>query len=296
MDALVRTAILLLLVSAASAGPKPITLIARQPPPQGFGVAIGYGLGGEHELDQLGPVWYLDYDYRGSSLGDHRRILLVDPKSKMESVVALARTRGGQWWQIGNEPNDPNQDNLTPAEYAQVYHDFYYALRRADPTAQILPAGLADADWTWAEAFRNAYRRAFGQFPKTDGWSIHNYLLETCEGAWDVAAFQARITSFRDWMSKIGDGSKPLFLTEFGVLYGDGCCGCPVAQPSETVEYIRSTTRWLASTDYVQAWAWFAVKTDGRYNGDLFDGSGQITGFGIAYRDALIESAEYRRR
>jgi hypothetical protein len=196
----------------------------------------------------------------------------------------VARVQRGEWWQFGNEPNDPNQDNLAPADYARRYREFYFGLKRADPSAQILAAGIADADWKWAEAFRENYRAAFGRHPSVDGWSVHNYLLDTCADATNAEKFKARLTTFKNWMTRAGESGKPLFLTEYGVLYGNGCCECPLIAPAETIAFMQETTRWLIQSRTAQAWAWFAVRTGGRFNGDFFDERG-LTKFGQTYRE-----------
>ena len=267
-----------------------ILLIGRseaKPPPLGFGVAVGYELGGERELDLLGTGWYFDYDFRGEALGNRRRLFTASSHANLKSVAEVARRWRGEWWQFGNEPNDPNQDDISPAEYASRYHVFYNALKAEDGSARVLPAGIADADWKWADAFRESYHSQFGRYPSVDGWNIHNYLLETCEGALDVAAFQARILAFRHWMTRVGEGSKPLFLTEYGVLYGNGRCGCPLIRSSQVVTYMQTTTQWLIETGLVQGWAWFALSSSGRYNGDLFTADMTLTEVGGAYRDMI---------
>jgi hypothetical protein len=265
-----------------------------QPAPQGFGVAIGYGLGGVRELDTLGPVWYMNYDSAPAPLGNHPHFLLVNTGSELHDLSGAARANRGAWWQFGNEPNDPNQDNVSPDDYARAYHRFYFTLKQADPAAQIVPAGIANVDWQWADAFLKAYQRDFGTYPKVDGWNIHNYLLDTCPDALNADRFKQRIVAFRAWMARSDQADKPLFLTEYGVLYGNGCCSCPVIPDSGVVDFMRTTSRWLETSRTVTAWAWFAVNTYNRFNGDLFDDSARLTPFGEAYRD-LVAGASGRR-
>lgn len=265
-----------------------------QPPLRGAGVAVGYGLGGAGELDALGPVWYVDYDYDSLALGKHRRLHLVNTRDSLAPAIRTALIQRGEWWQFGNEPNDPNQDNVAPAEYAIRFHAFSTLMRQIDPGAKILPAGIADADWKWAEAFRKEYRDRYGADPVVDGWSIHNFMLERCESALDVKGFQGRIVAFRDWMRRTGQ-STPLWLTEYGVLYGNGCCGCPAIPADRTIAYLRATTQWLIDTRPVVGWAWFAVRTGGRYNGDLFDEAARLTPAGEAYRMLVPGSAGNER-
>ncbi len=283
--ALVLARLLLVFISTWLFASLPWQRTVPKPMPRGFGVAIGYGLGGAGELDQLGDVWYVDYDYRGAGLGRHQRLLWVEARADLNSVLVAAYEHRGEWWQFGNEPNDPNQDNLSPAEFAQRYREFYFALKRVDPSARILVGGIADADWKWADAFRENYRTAFGRYPDGDGWSVHNYLLDRCEDATNVEKFKSRIVDFRDWMARVGESDHPLLLTEYGVLYGNGCCNCPQIVSDQVIGFMQATTRWLIQSRLVQGWVWFAVRSGGRFNGDLFTDRGSFTQFGFAYRN-----------
>jgi len=234
-------------------------------------------------LDRLGPVWYYTYSFVGDAEPGHLRVYLVPPQYDDLNLDKAVRTHRGAWWIIGNEPNDPFQDNLSPAAYAGFFHRASRLIRRADPTARILPAGLANADWTWADAFLRAYSAQYGHAPHTDGWNIHVYVLEPDSPQTDAQRFRERIMAFRSWMAQRNEGHKPLWLTEFGLLkYPDR----PMSA-SEIASYMENTVGWLRTTDYVQCWAWFAADTRGQFHGDLYDAQGQLSPFGIAYRDAI---------
>ncbi len=287
-----RVTALLGLIAAAALVPPWKQPGIPKPAPRAFGVVVGYNLGGAPELDQLGAVWYTNFDFRGAAVGGHPRLYLVAANADWRAAPAIARQHRGEWWQFGNEPNDPNQDHLSPAAYAARYHAFYFALKAADATASIVPAGIANADWQWADAFREAYRTRFGRYPRVDGWSIHNYLLDACADALDVNRFQSRIVAFRDWMARVGESMQPLFLTEYGVLYGSGCCGCPKIADEDVTRFMRETTFWLMQTRLVQGWAWFTLYSGGRYNGDLFAGSANFTRVGATYRSLVQANGE----
>jgi hypothetical protein len=257
--------------------------------PRGAGAVLGYHLGRGDELDALGAVWYHDYQFATANWSGHPRLYFAQVSDDLQRVARVARQSRGQWWTLGNEPNDPNQDNLTPDAYARVYHDFYFALKLADPQARVVPAGVANADWHWLDAWREKYREAYGRYPLLDAWNFHNYILDSCAAARNVAEFERRVLEFRAWMKRIGDEALPLIITEYGVLYGNGCCNCPTVPVGATIDYMRTTTRWLTESRAVDAWAWFAVDTGNRYEGDLF-WNGKISPYGEAYRELVQDS------
>jgi hypothetical protein len=245
-------------------------------------------------LDLLGPVWYYQYGFEGPDLRGHQRVYLVPLYFAEEPLVQAMRQHPESWWLVGNEPNDAYQDNLTPAAYAAFYRRVELLARRAGGAARLVPAGLANADWRWAEAFRQSYRAQYGHYPRVAAWNIHNYILAPGTSQYDVAEFQRRIIAFRGWMAQSGEGDKPLLLTEYGVLYGSGCCQRPLEDPALGIAFLRQATRWLWETDHVQAWSWFCLYSRRQFNGDLLDDAGQLTPFGQAYREAVREGLEVR--
>lgn len=259
------------------------SLASLQPWPRA-GVVVLYATTRE-ALDLWGPVWYYEYGFEGPSIPGHQRVYLVRPHFQDEHLERALHARPGSWWLVGNEPNDPNQDSLTPATYAAFYQRFLARAGLADASCRVVPAGIANADWRWADAFREAFRAQYGRYPRVDAWNIHNYILEEGADQYDVAEFQRRIVAFRAWMSRVGERHKPLLLTEYGVLYGSGCCDRPVEEPARGLEFMRLTTQWLWQTDYVQAWSWFSLASQRQFNGDLLDASGKPSEFGSAYRD-----------
>ncbi len=272
------------------------------PPPLGYGLAAGFDAAGAvpADLDRFGPVWY--YDYRFRSTDDqpgHQRLLLIAARSEARAgeIAALARTRPGHWWILGNEPNDPNQDNLAAVEYAHWFVRTAAVIRAADPSAGILSAGIANADPTWAQAFVNATIAWSGAPPDLDGWDIHNYLLDGPD-PYDSARFQARILAFHDWMVGAGQAGKPLLLGEWGVLYGGGCCGRPLDPASRGLAYMDTTADWLESSGLVTAWAWFTLRSgDRQFNGDLLQPtSATLSAFGDRYRARIAAYAARARR
>src|SRR5437773_6070350 len=108
---------------------------ARSPLPQGYGVAVGYGQGSAADLDRLGPVWYYDYSFRTVDWPGHTHLLLVSARDGEDApeISAAAAAHPGHWWIVGNEPNDPAQDNLSAVEYAHWFARTSGLIRQADP-------------------------------------------------------------------------------------------------------------------------------------------------------------------
>lgn len=259
--------------------------------PFGVGVALDHGPVRAAQLDAIGPVWYMDWRWDTPTEQGRERLYIVrcwEVEPDQGAIPSSMRASGSAWWSLGNEPNDPNQDNVSPEEYAELYHTFEGWARTA-PGCRIVPAGLANADWKWAAAFREAFREKYGRYPHVDGWNIHDYILEPGLDPYDVGEFQRRIVDFYEWMDAIGDGHKPLLLTEFGVLYGDGCCGRPVDPPEKIQAFMRKAVRWLLDSEIVACWAWFSAHSE-VYNGDLMTREGQLTDLGAIYRELLEES------
>jgi hypothetical protein len=273
-----------------------LLLLARSSPlpalPGPPGGLVAVELLSAQALDQLGTIWYYAYHYEGANAARHHRVFVALPHHDEGRLAATMRAHPGSWWMVGNEPNDPHQDNLSPTAYAAFYHRFARIARREDPMARLMPAGIANADWQWAEAFCTAYREAQGSYPRVDAWNVHNYVLESNYSQLDQQVFRDRLIAFRAWMSRAGEGDKPLVLSEFGILVGQERHDTRYEPPEEIVAYIHETVGWLHETDYVQSWAWFASYTSGLFNGDLYDHTGQLTLYGEAYRDALQAIAE----
>ena len=237
-------------------------------------------------LDRLGPVWYYTYGFWGADLPGHQRLFMVRPNFSEERLLQALSDHRAEWWILGNEPNDPHQDDLSPGTYAAFYHRVEGLIGRVDPKAHVTPAGISNADWRWAEAFRESYREQHGRYPRVDAWNIHDYVLEPDRDQLDVAEFQRRIIAFRTWMEETGERDKPLFLTEFGALFGSGQTGRPAEDPERVVAYMQETVEWLRETDYVQSYSWFADFTKGQFGGDLYDSEARLTPYGVAYRRA----------
>lgn len=186
---------------------------------------------------------------------DYLNTYTVSPDpSQIPSLVA---SHPGLTWIIGNEMERRdwgdgsgacyNQDEILPQFYAQAYHDLYYLIKGADPTAQVAIGGMVEftdlrrqyLDSVWA-----AYSAAFGgQSMPVDVWNTHLYVLQEKVDSWgadipaglsatqganyglaDNANFSLawqQIQNLRSWMKSHGQQNKPLIITEYSVLFSE---------------------------------------------------------------------------
>lgn len=169
----------------------------------------------------------------------------------VQNAVAL---NTGALWLIGNEPECPNQENLTPDVYAQRYHEAYQSIKIWDPTALVAIGGIVEPTplrLLWLERTMEAYEQQQGVPMEVDVWNIHIQILpegaDTGEGYdnnagagvpvgidWmaegifprqynladcaSVPIFQTMVRDFRQWMKDQGEQDKDLVISEMGVL------------------------------------------------------------------------------
>ena len=163
--------------------------------------------------------------------------------------------RGVHHWEVWNEPNTgkfwpPDPD---PAEYGRVFRGAAAAVREVDPRATLLIGGLSptygspgpDVDPTTYLA--QLYDDGAAQL--ADGIAVHPYTFpsqpmdrtqRTTGGFRDLPALHALMT-------QRGDGTKKVWITEYGAPTGTG--------PSAVSEQDQAATLLLARQQ-VAAWDW----------------------------------------
>jgi hypothetical protein len=169
------------------------------------------------------------------------------------------------------------QDDLQPHIYALAYHDLYYLIKKADPTAQIFAGAIVQPTplrLQYLDLVLKSYYQQFGEGLPVDGWAIHNFILneascdhykdlQVCWGADippdieaidglriepsqndDFTLFVEQVTRFRLWMATRGYMGKPLYVSEYGVLMPDW-----LGFPSERVnEFMNKSFDYLLNT------------------------------------------------
>ncbi|RME08460.1 MAG: hypothetical protein D6803_01170 [Anaerolineae bacterium] len=247
---------------------------------------------------RLGAGWYLDWRvlprYPEQKPQHWQMIRLgrgcIYPRP--EAVAWLAARYTGNVWIIGNEPDNPWQDNVTPEEYAQVYHRLYTIIKSADPHASVAVAGVTQATplrLAYLDRVLSAYQALYGEPLPADWWTLHGFVLREERDNWGagipagfphlsqgrlysfadgmrVDHFVRQVWDFRAWMARNGYRHTPLALTEFGIL-----APSDAYSSQEVADYLQATFSWLASaTDpqiglpadgnrLVQRWAWFSL-------------------------------------
>ncbi|MDC7787114.1 hypothetical protein PQJ75_24095 [Rhodoplanes sp. TEM] len=132
-------------------------------------------------------------------------------------------------WEIWNEPNLGSvfwRSGADPARYAGLLKSAYPEIKRADPGATVITAGLAPAadegldmrPQTFLDGVYRAGGRGF-----FDHVGHHPYVSPALPSATDGSAFWwTAMDDLRAIMVKNGDGAKAIWMTEFGAPTAGG--------------------------------------------------------------------------
>jgi hypothetical protein len=139
-------------------------------------------------------------------------------------TLAFAAANPGRLYIDGDEPD---QTCMAPADYAVMYHDFVTAIRGADRTARVSPAGFAEANYHccpppgvepcisdlhsigYATQFYNAYIKLYGGPPPVDEWRFHDFGISIQIG--DVSAWWSRVQTLASW--SVAHGANMVLAT-----------------------------------------------------------------------------------
>jgi len=208
-----------------------------------------------------------------------------------EAVVA----NPGALWIIGNEPETRGQGELTPAQYAQIYHDAYHFIKELDGEAQVAIGGVvmpSPLRLRWLELCMDYYQSTYSETMPVDVWNIHVQILQekrdppdnwgcgvpfgldvaegrryTIVDCASVDIFKQLIQEFCTWLVEHNERQKPLIISEFGVLMPSWYVGGDevVLQFMEgTFSYLlyaRDPQLGYAADEgrLVQRWMWFSL-------------------------------------
>jgi hypothetical protein len=158
-------------------------------------------------------------------------------------------------------------------EHGRQFLDYRTLIKSLDPKARIANSGVAWPALILTDGWMDGFLSIVGN-TTPDIWNIHTYPRHNPQ---DWESNRDELHTFRQHLENIGDGGKPLWITEFGVLFH-----YDVTTQSQVNTYMDNIIKEYASTGLVQKWFWFVgTCRDGegwRYTCLHIDGVMQPTG------------------
>lgn len=270
---------------------------------------FGFGaVGGITDFDvaQLHAGWYVNWGptselthWAGLEFMHIVRVKEGQEPSKA-SLTPIVESNPGATWLIGNEPDTCyGQDCRTPAEYAQIYHEWYTFLKEKDPTCQVAVGGVVQPTplrLQYLDMILSCYQSFYGEKMPVDVWNIHNFILREEAGSWGCGIppginatsgrlyevqdhdrmdiFQQQIRDFRQWMKARGEQNKPLIISEYGILIPERWDIVPYFDEERVRNFMVNTFNYMNSAAdgslghpadgnrLVQRWAWYSLNDE----------------------------------
>ncbi|MFP5319125.1 MAG: cellulase family glycosylhydrolase [Acidimicrobiia bacterium] len=178
----------------------------------------------------------------------------------VRQMVLRYKALGVRAYQIWNEPNHSHfwPQGISAVEYAGVLSRAHNAVKLADPTATVVMGGLSMSDWAYLERLYASGAR--GTF---DVAAVHPYtgavdptLCWTQAGTTRKAreAF-CGIEEINRTMTAYGDGTKAVWLTEFGWTTSTGEWG--VSELTQA-DFLNKAVTKLQTYPYVKVALWYS--------------------------------------
>lgn len=152
-------------------------------------------------------------------------------------------------WRYSNGSTG-SQDETVPELFAQAYHEISTVIKSADPTARVAAGGgLIEGTPLRIEYLNrmwNAYIAKYGAPMQPDAWHLHEFILPESSNPLDAGAgvpsgidaptgrwfdmlaqsswivsptiFMQDIIAYRTWLASVGQRTKPLIISERGVM------------------------------------------------------------------------------
>lgn len=251
-----------------------------------------YGLDGQAVLDSLQSGSYYQYEWGEAVRGKERIQMVARSYMSDAGLDDFIRSHPGQYWMIGNEPNVPNQDNLSASAYAQQHRYWTVRIKGIDPTAKIVNGGVANwpdnsGGLAYLAQFRESYRAAYGEYPPVDVWNIHAYPPFYMDGNklrsyCDTTDPKRFISDVVRYLRQSGERQN-IWLTEFGMAWSDDGDPC-------VASFMTDIVSWLKESRLVDRWYWFSLNATGDgFGGSLMELNGVLTPLGKTYRDLAVQ-------
>ncbi len=247
----------------------PATVVAAAPVYPCDNERMGFGVTGDIGAVDVVPLhagWYVNWGVYPTAPHpggmDYSPIVQISDLGYSPSGQTLLERvdrNPGSLWLVGNEPDNPWQNNVRPENYARIYHDVYYLIKGRDPSAQVAIAGVTQGTslrLLWLDRVLEEYFARYGEMIPVDVWNVHAFVLrevredrgDECapHGAIETGSWGARIppglsedcgrwieigevdrvdllrediVRFRAWMRDHGQQNKPLVVSEYAVLF-----------------------------------------------------------------------------
>lgn len=238
-----------------------------------------YALGNEPDLNFfIHPETYADWYHAFAT-----EILRLDPTAKI--------TNGGVYY--------PDYKFDVRAAASNDYrHNALMNPKDSDPTTPDMSALLANAtnpsivkSAAWLHYFREYYKAKYGSYPPHHFWNIHLYPsnYEANQTLNPITEAKGYLDSFRTYMNYIGEADKPLWVTEFAVLwepcgpvyptppgitppqvnYVTECNAKAADEPYNQVAYMQNMVAYFVSGNKVQKWFWYSIGEEKQFNSFL---------------------------
>jgi hypothetical protein len=181
-----------------------------------------------HGLRSLAIIDYTPAWARRADCSSSKMCAPADPNTYASFAGMVAnryKAYGVHDWEIWNEPNNVNfyQPAANPAEYTAMLRAAYTQIKQVDPTSLVLTGGTAPEDSSggylspvdfvtgiYAAGGKGAFDAVAAHpytWPYSPAWSNPN-------GAW------GQMTTMHNVMASYGDGTKKIWITEFGAPTG----------------------------------------------------------------------------
>jgi hypothetical protein len=182
-------------------------------------------------------------------------------------VTAVATAAAGRihYWELWNEPNDPEFYCGDTATMVTMAQQAYAIIKSMDPSAKVLsPAPAGNAGPAWLEDFL-----ARGGGSAVDILAFHGYGTANAEDVTSIA------DSYRQAMTDDGGLSMPMWDTEGS--WGDSAIGDDAHRAAFVAKYF--VLQWSKGVERV---VWYAYDNNGCW-GRLIGPTSQLSAAGVAY-------------
>ncbi len=161
-------------------------------------------------------------------------VFAAGPETITAFQALVRATPAGSYWQVGNEPNVPGQDEAAPEEYARQYETIRGVIREIDPTARLVGPNILNWNYTcngcpgyaqgdgWTAKMIAAFQAQTGREIDFEVWSIHTYGLNWAKlPLADYRQDVAQTVALREYLRTLpNQAGKPIWITEYGVIWG----------------------------------------------------------------------------